>query len=189
MGLQEEIEHSRSNIHTENTVMSIGELISMYRDREIDLHPEFRGHIRWSDTQKSRFIESLLLGIPTPSIIVSQRRDIGVWEVIDGMQRLSAVFEFAGVLRDEQDQPIPSLTLQGASSLPSLNGLSWNEFPSKHRLLFKRARLDVKIILGSKDPAERIGLFLLLNTGGTPMSTQEIRNAVVSMVSVDFHSR
>ena len=62
------------------------------------LRPEFQRVFRWSDAQKSRLIESVLLGIPLPSIFASQKND-GRWEVIDGLQRLSTLFETAGELR------------------------------------------------------------------------------------------
>jgi len=50
--------------------MSVGELLNIYRDGDLDIHPEFQRFFRWSAAQKSRFIESLLLGIPIPSIFV-----------------------------------------------------------------------------------------------------------------------
>src|SRR5437870_10728564 len=88
MGLKDEIAQRRAAIHTDGYPMSIGELINLYRDGELDIHPEFQRFFRWSNEQKSRLIESLLLGIPIPSIFVSQREN-GVWDVIDGLQRLS----------------------------------------------------------------------------------------------------
>ena len=48
--------------------MSIGEIMSLYEDRELDLHPEFQRFFRWTDLQKTRLIESILLGIPLPAI-------------------------------------------------------------------------------------------------------------------------
>ncbi len=85
MGLQEEIDARRAEIRSDSYGMSIGELISLYRDEELDIHPEFQRFYRWSVGQKSRLIESLLLGIPIPQIFVFQRPD-GVWDVVEGMQ-------------------------------------------------------------------------------------------------------
>jgi len=97
MDLQQEIDARRAEIRSDNYGMSIGELMSLYKDEELDIHPEFQRFYRWSVGQKSRLIESLLLGIPIPQIFVSQRAD-GVWDVVDGLQRLSTIFEFAGIL-------------------------------------------------------------------------------------------
>lgn len=100
MGLQEELEKMRPEIRTDDYSMSIGEWISLYENDEIDIHPEFQRFFRWSKTQKVRFIDSILLGIPIPPIFVAQRQD-GVWDVIDGLQRLSTIYQLVGILKDE----------------------------------------------------------------------------------------
>ena len=84
MPLSDEITRRRQEIFSDGYSMSVGELISMYEHDQLDLHPQFQRFFRWTNLQKSRLIESLLLGIPVPSIFVSQRND-GVWDVIDGL--------------------------------------------------------------------------------------------------------
>ncbi len=112
MSLREEIEDRRRAINTDAYAMSIGELINLYRDDELDIHPEFQRFFRWSDEQKSRLIESLLLGIPIPSIFIQQRQD-GVWDVIDGLQRLSTIFQLVGILKNEEGGIVDPLILRG----------------------------------------------------------------------------
>jgi hypothetical protein len=90
--LKDQISARARQIRTDGYGMSIGEVISLYKNDEIDIHPEFQRIYRWNDEQKSRLIESILLGIPIPPIFVSQRSD-GVWDVIDGVQRLSTILE------------------------------------------------------------------------------------------------
>ena len=63
MGLQQEIDQRRAEIRTDEYAMSIGELISLYQNEELDIHPEFQRFFRWDIWQKSRLIEFLLLGI------------------------------------------------------------------------------------------------------------------------------
>ena len=70
--------------------MSIGEMINLYKDDELEVHPEFQRFFRWDEEQKSKLIESLLLGIPIPPIFVAQKLN-GRWDVIDGQQRLSTI--------------------------------------------------------------------------------------------------
>ena len=111
MSLQEEITARASKIYRETYQMSIGELINLYRDGEMDIHPEFQRVFRWSEYQKTKLIESIMLNIPIPSIFVSQNDD-GVWDVIDGVQRLSTIFQFVGILKDENGEDLPALTLQ-----------------------------------------------------------------------------
>ena len=119
MGLDQEIKARRAEVRTDGYPMSIGELINLYRDDELDIHPEFQRWFRWSQEQKSRLIESILLDIPIPSIFVSQRED-GVWDVIDGLQRLSTIFELTGDLRDSYGRKLTPLVLTQTKYLPSL---------------------------------------------------------------------
>jgi hypothetical protein len=126
MTLQDEIDKARAEIRTDGYPVSIGEWISLYERKELDIHPEFQRFFRWSPKQKSRLIESILLGIPIPPIFVAQRPD-GVWDVVDGLQRLSTIFQFAGILRDEGGNLIEPLTLEPTKYLPSLGGHRWDD--------------------------------------------------------------
>jgi hypothetical protein len=191
VSLQDEIEKGVKDIATEGYPMSIGELMNLYRDGELDLHPEFQRFFRWKDTQKSRLIESVLLGIPMPSIFVSQRTD-GVWDVIDGLQRLSTIFEFAGELKDETGLPIGAPSLLKTRYLPSLEGKYWNDANPQNSLtdgqrrIIKRAKLDIKIIKSESSDSSKYELFQRLNTGGTTASDQEVRNCLMIMTNRPF---
>ena len=93
MSLIEEIKVRVKEFKTDGYPMSIGEIINLYESREMVINPNFQRFFRWSQAQKTRFIESILLGIPTPAIFVYQRDD-GVWELVDGLQRISTILEF-----------------------------------------------------------------------------------------------
>lgn len=187
MTLQEQIESGRTSVRAEAYAMSIGEIANLYANGEIVIRPEFQRFFRWDIAQKSRLIESLLLGIPLPSIFVMQRDD-SVWEVIDGLQRLSTILEFMGQLRDEESGELrePS-TLKGTEYLPSLAGIVFEgeddstSLTSGQRLAFKRAKLDVKILLPESDEVAKYELFDRLNTGGSAPTSQEVRNAQLLM--------
>lgn len=192
MSLQAEIDAKRLEIHTEGYPMSVGELLNLYRDDELDIHPEFQRFFRWSDSQKSRFIESLLLGIPVPSIFVNQRHD-GVWDVIDGLQRLSTIFEFVGLLVGEDGAAVAPLKLEGTRYLPSLEGVEWAPEnggtalgPALQRII-KRAAIDVKIITRESDSDAKFDLFQRLNTGGSQLSDQEVRNCLLIMQNPEYY--
>lgn len=96
--LSEEIAKAQRLVRTDAYQMSIGEIVSMYESAEIKIDPDFQRLFRWDIGQKSKLVESLLLGIPLPPIFVFERED-GSWELIDGLQRLSTVLEFMGKLR------------------------------------------------------------------------------------------
>lgn len=189
MTLQSEVDEQRRTIRTDGYPMSINELATMYRENELELHPEFQRYFRWTVEQKSRLIESLLLGIPIPSFFVHQRND-GVWDVVDGLQRLSAIFQTMGILRDENGELLPPLTLTATKYLPMLEGRRWgaNEADPEGiggdlQRLLKRSKLDIKIVLRESDADTRLELFQRLNTGGTELSGQELRNCQILMVS------
>lgn len=172
--------------------MSIGELINLYSDNEIDIHPEFQRVFRWTQSQRVRLIESIMLNIPIPSIFVSQRED-GVWDVVDGVQRLSTIFELAGVLRDENDDLQLPLKLSATDYLPALEGMMWQceednayVIPTEIKLSIKRARIGVTIVKKESDATSKYELFQRLNTGGTNLSDQEVRNCLMIMANKEF---
>ena len=172
--------------------MSVGELISVYKDRELDMHPEFQRFFRWTKRQKSRFIESLLLGIPVPSFFVSQKPD-GSWDVVDGLQRLSTILQLTGDLRSEDDTLVEPLVLEETAYLPALEGKSWSsddpdsELPQSAKLKIKRARLDLKIVMNTSDESAKYELFQRLNTGGSWAVAQEVRNCLLIMLNRSFY--
>jgi hypothetical protein len=190
--LQQEIDKARIGLHTDGYAMSIGEWMSLYERRELDIHPEFQRLFRWRPQQKSRLIESILLGIPVPQIFVVQRGD-GVWDVVDGHQRLSTILEFAGLLLDQDGELVPPLVLEATEYLPALEGRLWQHpdpqrsLTTPQQLIIKRAKIAVSIILKESDPSAKYELFQRLNTGGSMLSDQEVRNALLLMVNPDFY--
>ena len=194
MPLQKEIDKQRQEIRTDGYTMSIGEWISLYQNNEIDIHPDFQRFFRWSEHQKSTFIESILLGIPIPPIFVSQRDD-GVWDVVEGVHRLSTIYEFVGILKtDNQEQNKYPIALQKTTYLPSLEGKKWddpndkdNSFTQSQRLLIKRAKFAVNIVEKESDEMVKYELFQRLNTGGSIATPQEVRNCILLMLNRDLY--
>jgi hypothetical protein len=213
--LENEIRIARKKIVTDGYDMSIGEVMNLYRDQELTIDPVFQRLFRWDLTRKSRFIESLLLGIPIPPIFVYQDPN-GVWELVDGLQRLSTILEFVGELRvsksndtedlddesedaredDEEyddDEDVvkykkPSV-LSGTKLLPSLEGKKWDikerrdSIGLTNQIAIKRARIRIEILKAESDENAKFELFQRLNTGGSPLSEQEVRNCVAVMVN------
>ena len=181
--LAEEVRIHSKEVHTTEMKMSIGEIINLYKDEEIIIRPQFQRLFRWDIEQKSRLIESILIGIPIPPIFVQQRKD-GVWEIVDGLQRVSTILEFVGVLKDKQPK-----ALVKTKFLPSLDGIFFKEFENiedskdnhfskEIQLVFKRVPLGVEIIKRESDPTTKYELFDRLNSGGSSLTEQEIRNAI-----------
>ena len=191
MGLNDEINRRRAEISSDGYAMSVGELISMYENGELNIRPQFQRFFRWTPYQRSRLIESLLLKIPIPSIFVSQRQD-GVWDVIDGQQRLSTILQLVGVLTDADGNRLAPLKLSRTKFLPSLLDKTWDGIDESsigrdNQLLIKRSKIDVKIILRESSEASKYELFQRLNSGGSPLSEQEMRNVIMIMVNPSFY--
>lgn len=179
MAIHEEIKKHRQEIKATRMDMSYGEIINMYKDKEIIISPEYQRAFRWDESHQSDFIESILLGLPIPSIFVATNQD-GKWELIDGLQRVSTILAFFNELKDENGTPYPKngLTLKKGSMIKDLEGLTIDTLPLEYKLLIKRTPCRVEIILSESDFNMRYELFKRLNTGGEGLSRQEIRNCI-----------
>lgn len=67
--LEKSLDVARKYVKADSYPMSIGELVSMYESNEIILHPEYQRYFRWTTEQKSKLIESILIGLPLPSFL------------------------------------------------------------------------------------------------------------------------
>ena len=190
MTLIEQVEEKRKEIFTDSYPMSIGELVNLYRDGDLEINPAFQRFFRWSEAQKVRLIESILLGIPLPSIFVAQRDD-GVWDLVDGLQRVSTILNFMGELKNEEGKIVDSLILKATEYLLLLEAVSWenanNELDPSLKRLFKREKIEIKIIKKESDTSTKFELFQRLNTGGSQLSDQEVRNCLLIMLNEDFY--
>jgi hypothetical protein len=143
----------------------------------LNLRPEYQRRLRWSVTQKSKLIESLLLNIPVPPVFLYEN-DAARYEVMDGQQRLNAVKEFIS-----GDFALTSLTV-----LEPLNGIRYSRCPPRIKRTLDRASLSAIVLLlesASESTGNQLSMtdvrrfiFDRLNTGGTKLNAQEIRNAL-----------
>ncbi|WP_158290062.1 DUF262 domain-containing protein [Ramlibacter sp. WS9] len=191
--LEVQLEEARRSIASDGYPMSIGELTNLYRDKELRIRPEYQRLFRWTNTQKSRLIESLLLGIPLPSIFVAQTES-GTWELVDGLQRVSTILELQGELLDKDGNKVAPLILTKTKYLPALEERVWDvpnpeiSLTEAQRLDIKRSKIDVKIIKRDSSPEAKFDLFQRLNSYGSTLTPQETRSALMVAVSPDFYS-
>ncbi|MCM3317184.1 DUF262 domain-containing protein [Rummeliibacillus stabekisii] len=181
--LLSELKNERQNIKTDSYSMSIGEIVNLYEDGDLNLAPAFQRLFRWNDQQKTKFIESILIGIPIPEIFVSQKSD-GKWDVVDGVQRLSTVLQLMGKLPSFEP-----LKLTESMHLPSMEGYTWDDLPNDLRRILRRGKMGVNIILTENSVQAQYELFQRLNTGGLHLSAQEIRNCLLIMVDEEFFAK
>lgn len=182
MSLTDIINTNRKEIITDSYEMSIGEIMNLYKEGDLIISPEYQRLFRWTDNQKTNFIESILLWFPVPSFFVYQLPN-GTWELIDGLQRLSTIFQFAGILKDSENKRIHPLTLNSTDKIEELSGVTWKTLDENLQRDFKRARIRVEILKSTSDKVARYELFQRLNTGGSILTPQEVRNCTISMIN------
>lgn len=180
--LEDKIIEQRNNLKTDRLDMSFGELMNMFEEGDIIITPEYQRVFRWSTFQQSRFIESILLGFPIPPIFVAED-DNSQWELVDGVQRLSTIFSFFGILNGLPNKNNLKL-LEGELVKEELNGITVSDLSLKLKLTLKRSICRVEIIRWDSNEDIRYELFNRLNTGATPLSEQEIRNCIFQSSSL-----
>lgn len=158
-------------VRTEPLDLSYGEIVNLHKTSELIVQPEYQRLFRWSDEQKSRLIESILLELPIPQIFVVEN-DNGVYELIDGLQRISSVFQFIESSVIDMDP----LVLSGCDIITELNGRSFADLEMTLRLRLKRSTVRTIVIKRQSNSMLRYEMFKRLNTGGELLSPQEIRN-------------
>lgn len=165
-------------LRTDAVDFSFGEIVNLHNAKEIVIAPEYQRLFRWSDEQKSRLIESILVELPIPPIFLIEGQD-GVLELIDGLQRVSSVIQFISAA-DIQREP---LTLTGCDLIPQLNGKTFDELSLTDRLRIKRTAIRAVVIRKQGEELIKYELFKRLNTGGALLTAQEIRNCSSRMIA------
>ena len=146
----------------------------------ISLDPGYQRRDAWRPERKSRFIESLLLGLPIPQIVLAEAKGRkGSYIVIDGKQRLLSLQQFAA----KPDSPDKPLALSGLSVLTKLNGLTLHDMEGDPRLQSEVSSFQnqpIRTVVLRNWPSEDFLylVFLRLNTGSVQLSPQELRQAL-----------
>jgi hypothetical protein len=159
------------DIFVENKPFSLRQIVELIDSSDIELTPDFQRNFIWDKTRQSKLIESILLGLPLPSIYLSQYQD-GRLTVVDGLQRLSTISAF---LKNQ-------LTLSNLEYLEECNGKRFSELETVLSPLRIRRFGQTQImcfVIDYRSPSKlKFDLFRRLNTGGKPLNNQEIRNCL-----------
>ncbi|RYX86607.1 DUF262 domain-containing protein [bacterium] len=148
------------------------EVLVARMEREDFIIPEFQREFVWKRTDSSRFIDSLIIGLPTPSIFLAKDKKSSKYIVIDGQQRLRTLqYFYRGYYPDEK-----KFHLEGAT--PQINGLTYQELPPYERRNLDNAIIHCVIISEDYDSRGMFHVFERLNTSGVSLKPQEIRNAL-----------
>lgn len=155
----------------------------------IDLNPSFQRRDAWSNKEKSRLIESLMLGLPVPPIILAEnKKKKNSYIVIDGKQRLLSIRKFFVDMEGEDDpdesqkfKKFTKLKLCGLDILKDLNGLTYKGVEKKNSEYItnlENQTIRTVVIKNWPDESFLYTVFLRLNTGSKKLSPQELRQAL-----------
>ncbi|WP_282806677.1 DUF262 domain-containing protein [Hafnia alvei] len=182
--LEEAVAKKRNTLKTDRLDMSFGEIMNLYDDGDLIVSPEYQRLFRWDTAKQSRFIESVILGIPIPPVFVAEDKS-GKWELVDGLQRISTILSFFGVLKSFPKKN--KLVLEAGDMIPELEGVSFSELPTILKASIKRSVCRVEILRWDSSVDLRYELFNRLNTGSEPLTPQEVRNCIFRGDSDEFN--
>lgn len=172
---EEQIKALRREIDYDTRDYSIDFLVQQYREGEFYIPDEYQRQYIWEDANKTRFIESILLGLPIPFMFFSDTDD-GRCEIIDGAQRTQTLVEF---MDDE-------LRLTNLKKLTELNDFTYSDLPEYFRRRFNKTTMRI-IVLSDETTLEiRQEIFNRINTTGVRARPSEIRRGSYAGPFMDF---
>lgn len=154
---------------------SIRELEELYRDGDLDIQPYFQRRPVWDGGKRSRLIESVFLDVPIPMFYFAEREDEKL-EVIDGQQRLRALFDFLN----------NKFTLRALDAKKDLTNKRFKNLEKMLQRKLKIASLPVVIVKKESDLDVKFDIFKRLNTGAVQLNDQELRNCIYRGLYNDF---
>jgi hypothetical protein len=143
--------------------------------------PEYQRDLVWDDRRQSKFIESLLIGLPIPYLFVADvgsddPDNSGRLEIVDGTQRIRTLARFVN----------NKLRLEALTKLPALNGFVFSELPLPRQRRFNRITLRMIELTEKADEETRRDMFDRINTGSVMLNTMESRRGRMPGLFVDL---
>lgn len=135
--------------------------------KELVIDPDFQRNDVWNAKQSAELVESILMGIPIPTIYLFEMKD-GTKQVVDGRQRISAILNFLN----------NKFSLKDLKILPQCNGKTFSELDFKMQGIFEDYQLSFYIIQPPTPERVKYDIFDRVNRGGTRLTNQEMRNAL-----------
>jgi hypothetical protein len=177
--LQNQLEDERRLVSFDSYDMTVRQIFDMFTEGVIFVPPEYQRQFVWDLEREAVLIESILLGIPVPSLFMATNKD-STWEIVDGVQRLSTIVHFIDPSENflkAINKKLP-LKIGGLEKLTELNGFTFTDLPKSMQLMFMTRPIRVTVLNDKSDLSVRFDLFERLNTGGVLLTNQEIRNCI-----------
>ena len=152
---------------------SLRNMIDSIKERGLDLAPDFQRLKVWSRVQKAQLIESILLQIPLPAFYFAEDTE-GVLRVVDGVQRLTTINDFVTGGTDGQG----GFKLDGLEYIADVMGKRFSDLPTLWQRRIYNTQIVAHVIAPSTPSEVMYDIFRRINTGGTPLTGQEIRHCI-----------
>jgi hypothetical protein len=179
ISLQKQLDEERRLVSFDSYDMTIRQIYDMYAEGAIFVPPEYQRQFVWDAKRESELIESILLGIPVPSLFMATNPD-STWEIVDGVQRLSTIVHFVAGAKEllvKVNRKAP-LHIANLEKLSALNKMTYADLAKSVQLMFMTRPIRVTVLNDKSDLNVRFDLFERLNTGGVSLTNQEIRNCI-----------
>ena len=139
--------------------------------------PDYQREHTWDPKRKSKFIESVLIGLPIPFLFLAEINDEeGRLEIVDGSQRIRTLAEFLS----------GNLVLNDLEKLPMLNGVTFDQLSLARQRKFNRTTIRIIALSDSADEETRRDLFERINTGSDPLKDMEQRRGIMRGPFITF---
>ena len=181
------------DVHSSPTTILIQSIIDQWNLGNL-LIPTFQRKFVWTVEQASKFIDSIMSMIPIPSIMLYQDSSNKL-HIIDGQQRIKSILYFTGNFRKDNVDPLDkkyiNFRLKGLSKdspyyEKTYNGEECFSEEEKLALMLKSLPINIITINDSNNLTSIYSIFERLNSGGTPLTAQKIRNCVCQGKFNDF---
>ena len=179
--IETQINTEKKNVSYDTREFTIEIIVKKYNEKiEIDKNeiyvPMYQREFVWDEERQSKFIESLMLGLPIPLIFVAEDKDTGRLEIVDGSQRIRTLSAF---LNDE-------LKISNLQTLNELNGITFSELPESRRKKFNNTPIRMIVLEENTTEAIRNDIFERINRGSDLLKDMEKRKGIYRGIFCDF---
>ena len=178
--IEDQIESEKKSVDYDTREFTIELIVSKYledfdtNENEIFV-PDYQREFTWDEQRQSKFIESIILGLPIPLMFLAENEK-GRLEIVDGSQRIRTLAAF---LKDE-------LKLSGLNKLTNLNQMKFSSLPASRQRKIKNSPLKTIVLRDNTTEAVKNDIFERINRGSDPLYSMEKRKGIFKGAFNDF---
>ena len=166
--IEKQIVENQKNIDYDTKEFTVELLVEKWGKGDFFV-PLYQRNFVWDHRKQSRFIESVLLGLPIPFMFMADTQD-GRLEIVDGAQRMNTLGSYLG----------GKLTLKNLEILTVLNQLKFDEIPLPQQRKFKNRTLRMVVLNDRTTEEAKFSIFERINTGSEALKHMELRKGAYS---------